>query len=469
MEVNDKDFQRAIYESLRTSNSYQRCRSEHNTHGTNILRNQRNYSQRANTLAREGITSANITAFSSMKDEPRRPRTKSKPESPVRTSINFCGKSESDAKFSHRPNVTNRKPAPNHTPSTSLKDVNNINANAAKSHPTEIDPRISECISKLNRIFDESIVSSVMQDIVHTPSGVKFEDIAALPLAKRLLQEAVVLPLLAPELFTGIREPWRGVLLFGPPGTGKTMLAKAVSGIAGAIFFSISTSTIISKYRGDSEKIMKCLFTAARMLSPAIIFLDEIDAIASERGDDNEHEASRRLKTELFTQMDGLHNTTSDPQRIMVLAATNCPWDIDQALRRRLEKRLYIPLPDRNARTEILLLSLRGVSVATDVDHGELANDLEGFSGSDIRNICREAAMAPLRRLLTTGTGESEDKGGGGTSDGQKPRTTSIYEPSQIPPVTLADFQSAITSTKSSVARDMISKYESWNESFGAM
>ena len=145
-----------------------------------------------------------------------------------------------------------------------------------------------------------------MRDVVQLNLGVTYDDIAALTVAKRLLHEAVLLPLLMPEFFTGIREPWKGVLLFGPPGTGKTLLAKAVCGFNSSTFFSCSSSSLISKYRGESEKIVRCLFEAARMCAPSVVFLDEVDALVSARGMDGEHEASRRLKTEFFAQMDGV-------------------------------------------------------------------------------------------------------------------------------------------------------------------
>ena len=148
-----------------------------------------------------------------------------------------------------------------------------------------------------------------------TAPGVAFDDIAALADAKRVLTEAVVMPLVMPEMFVGIRQPWKGVLLFGPPGSGKTLLAKAVAGVAGTTFFNVSAATLTSKWRGESEKLVRCLFDTARHHAPSVIFIDEVDCLGTSRGSDGEHEASRRVKTELLTQVQ-----RREPQRLHLKA-----------------------------------------------------------------------------------------------------------------------------------------------------
>lgn len=191
------------------------------------------------------------------------------------------------------------------------------------------------------------LASTIARDIVVENPNVYFSDIAGNDVAKQLLKEAVIMPIKYPQLFDdGFLRPWRGVLLYGPPGTGKTMLAKAVATQCNTTFFAVSASTIVSKWRGDSEKLVRVLFEMARYHAPATVFLDEIDAIMGQR-EGAEHEGSRRMKTELLIQMDGL-NTSKAP--VFVLAASNLPWDLDQAMLRRLEKRILVRLPDVNGR-----------------------------------------------------------------------------------------------------------------------
>ncbi|KAJ6365425.1 hypothetical protein OIU76_030241 [Salix suchowensis] len=178
--------------------------------------------------------------------------------------------------------------------------------------------------------------------IVREKPNVKWNDVAGLESAKQALQEAVILPVKFPQFFTGKRRPWRAFLLYGPPGTGKSYLAKAVATEADSTFFSISSSDLVSKWMGESEKLVSNLFQMARESAPSIIFVDEIDSLCGQRGEGNESEASRRIKTELLVQMQGVGN---NDQKVLVLAATNTPYALDQAIRRRFDKRIYIPLP----------------------------------------------------------------------------------------------------------------------------
>ncbi|XP_050278968.1 protein SUPPRESSOR OF K(+) TRANSPORT GROWTH DEFECT 1-like [Quercus robur] len=184
-----------------------------------------------------------------------------------------------------------------------------------------------------------------------TESNAKLSDVGGLQACKEVLVEAAIVPIQNPQFFTGKRQPWKAILLYGPPGTGKTYLANAIATETGSTFFSVSASDIVSKWKGgESEKQVSILFQRARDAAPSIIFIDEIDSLCGSRGENNENEASRRIKTELLVKMQGVCN---DETNVLVLAATNTPYALDQAMRRRFDKRIYVPLPDLKARKHI--------------------------------------------------------------------------------------------------------------------
>ncbi|KAL9355274.1 hypothetical protein Peur_053244 [Populus x canadensis] len=296
-----------------------------------------------------------------------------------------------------------------------------------------------------------ALAESLCRDIIRGSPDVKWESIKGLENAKRLLKEAVVMPIKYPKYFTGLLSPWKGILLFGPPGTGKTMLAKAVATECKTTFFNISASSVVSKWRGDSEKLIKVLFELARHHAPSTIFLDEIDAIISQRGEArSEHEASRRLKTELLIQMDGLTRTN---ELVFVLAATNLPWELDAAMLRRLEKRILVPLPEPEARAAMFEELLPSQPDEEKLPYDLLVERTEGFSGSDIRLLCKEAAMQPLRRIMTL----LED-------------TKEVVPDDELPtvgPIRPEDIETALKNTRPS-AHLHAHRYDKFNADYGS-
>ncbi|XP_045156214.1 katanin p60 ATPase-containing subunit A-like 2 isoform X7 [Mercenaria mercenaria] len=261
------------------------------------------------------------------------------------------------------------------------------------------------------------LAQNISRDIYSQNPNVKWHDIIGLDEAKRLAKEAVVYPIKYPQLFKGILCPWKGLLLYGPPGTGKTLLAKAIATECNTTFFNISASSIVSKWRGDSEKLVRVLFEMARFHAPSTIFLDELEAIMSQRGSQGggEHEGSRRMKTELLVQMDGLAKTDD---LVFLLAASNIPWELDHAMLRRLEKRILVDLPTFDARKamfkhhlpRIVNPSEGGLELLSDLDYDLLALKTEGYSGSDIQLVCKEAAMRPVRKIFDALENHSEGK-----------------------------------------------------------
>ncbi|KAJ1409151.1 P-loop containing nucleoside triphosphate hydrolase protein [Ochromonadaceae sp. CCMP2298] len=209
---------------------------------------------------------------------------------------------------------------------------------------------------------------------------------------------AVILPTRFPQLFTGKRKPWKGILLYGPPGTGKSFLAKAVATEADSTFFAMSSSDLVSKWQGESEKLVKQMFEMARESKPSIIFIDEIDSLCTARSE-GESDSSRRIKTEFLVQMDGVGSTHGG---VLVLGATNVPWELDPAMRRRFEKRVYIALPEASARSIMFKLNLGDTpNSLQERDYNLLGENSEGYSGSDVAVVVREALMEPLRKCQT--------------------------------------------------------------------
>lgn len=291
-------------------------------------------------------------------------------------------------------------------------------------------------------------MKAIEAEILDNSTQVEWDDIYGLDDAKRALQEMVVLPALRPDLYKGLRAPGRGILLFGPPGTGKTLIAKAVATNVNATFFSISASSLNSKFHGESERLVRTLFAVARERQPSFVFIDEVDSILGARSE-GEHEASRRLKTEFMAQFDGAVGSAED--RVYVMAASNRPQDLDDAVRRRLDRRIYVPLPNATGRRDFfrkLTSKDDGVTWSlSNADFDTLSRRTAHFSGSDIKALCREASLMPLREL-----GE---------------RVSQVHA-SEVRACNIGDFEAAVQIVRPSSNRGQIAELEKWNMEFGS-
>ncbi|CCE64694.1 hypothetical protein TPHA_0I01900 [Tetrapisispora phaffii CBS 4417] len=350
------------------------------------------------------------------------------------------------------------KPKTKGNPSKLISD-NKTNGNVAMTGGKEdttkslLEIRIAQVMKSLVGV-DKGACELILNNILVQNDVVHWDDIAGLNSTKEALKEAVEYPFLRPDLFMGLREPISGLLLFGPPGTGKTMVAKAVATESNSTFFSISASSLLSKYLGESEKLIKALFYLAKKLAPSIIFIDEIDSLLTSRSA-NENESSRRIKTELLIKWSSISNATtkevddeSEDNRVLVLGATNLPWEIDEAARRRFTRRLYIPLPGLETRLYHLKKLLQHQKHhITDEQFLKIAEYLDGYSGSDITALAKESAMGPIREL----EGNLLDV-----------NVTSIRG------VTEEDFLNALNIIKKSVSSKSLDDYERWSSSFGS-
>ena len=339
----------------------------------------------------------------------------------------------------------------------------------------EGSPLKTDCHVRNEEDEDNKLKAGLSSAILQEKPNVKWDDIAGLEGAKEALKEAVILPIRFPHLFVGKRTPWRGILLYGPPGTGKSYLAKAVATEAHSTFFAVSSADLVSKWMGESEKLVKQLFAMAREARPAIIFIDEIDSLCGARGE-GESEASRRIKTEFLVQMQGVGN---DMAGILVLGATNIPWQLDSAIRRRFEKRIYIPLPEAGARAKMFQLNVGSTPCTLGLeDYKRLGEESDGFSGADISIVVRDALMQPVRKVQMA-THFKPVSGGCKGSSGWTPCSpgdASAVEKSWMdiqgdalvePALTVLDFLKSLKRARPSVSSSDIKEHQKFTEEFG--
>ncbi|XP_016564487.2 uncharacterized protein LOC107863184 isoform X2 [Capsicum annuum] len=354
------------------------------------------------------------------------------------------------------------------------KSDNPTSESKGESGPTKKDGDISSASKAPEVIPDNEFEKRIRPEVIPSNEiGVTFADIGALDETKESLQELVMLPLRRPDLFNGgLLKPCRGILLFGPPGTGKTMLAKAIANEAGASFINVSMSTITSKWFGEDEKNVRALFTLAAKVSPTIIFVDEVDSMLGQRTRVGEHEAMRKIKNEFMTHWDGL--LTKPGERILVLAATNRPFDLDEAIIRRFERRIMVSLPAVENREKILRTLLAKEKVE-DLDYKELAAMTEGYSGSDLKNLCTTAAYRPVRELIQQEREKDLEKKRraeeGKNAEGHSDKKDEAAEERVISlrPLNMEDMRQAKNQVAASFASEgsVMSELKQWNDLYG--
>jgi len=290
--------------------------------------------------------------------------------------------------------------------------------------------------------------SSYEELIITEKPKVNWEEVVGLDTAKKAIKEAIVYPVQRPDLFP-LGWP-RGILLFGPPGCGKTLIAAAVATELDATFFSIDAASIMSKWLGEAEQNVAKLFGSARKSSnegkPAIVFVDELDSLMGQHS--NEVGGEIRVRNQFLKEMDGIVDKGKN-LHVYVIGATNKPWDLDWAFIRRFQKRILVPLPDHHTRLMMLKLYTSTLHIEQDVDLHELARLSEGFSGSDIRDVCQSAQLKLIGEFFESGKAMDKEA---------KPRS-----------LTMNDFRQILEDRKPSVSLDMLSLYNRWFEAFKAL
>ena len=350
-------------------------------------------------------------------------------------SIKKCSKKLKEKASKNNTNQNNNSNNYNY----SFNPMNNINNNANINNNNQ--NKQQNLHDKEEDEMDKKIESEIM---VKNPN-VKFSDIIGMNDMKQTLYEIIIVPQIRPDFFTGIRKPQRGILLFGPPGTGKTMIAKAIASECKSTFFNISASSLTSKWVGESEKTVKSLFKIAYKKVPSIIFIDEIDSILSKRSE-NENEATKRLKTEFLIQFDGLGSNTN--AKLLVIAATNRPMDLDEALLRRLPKRVYCGPLDENGRFEFIKKVINRVETnLSDDDIREIAKKTNDYSNSDLMELCREAAYQPVRELTTD----------------------EILKIKKFRPLVKQDLLIAVQKIRGTLSKKVRDELQKWNDQFGGI
>src|SRR5437879_3270167 len=294
---------------------------------------------------------------------------------------------------------------------------------------------------------DPSKPTSFDQWVLTEKPDISWDDIAGLERPKRAIEESIIFPVRRPDLFP-LGWP-RGILFYGPPGCGKTLLAAAIASEVKGVFFCADADSLMSKWLGESERNVSQLFVKARDSSekgqPAIVFIDEIDSLMGVRGEEVGGEV--RVRNQFLKEMDGILDKNKK-FHVYLIGATNKQWVLDEPFIRRFQKRIYIPLPDIKTRMDMFQIYAHDLKLDNNVDFAELARMTEGYSGGDIRDLFQSTQLRVVRNFFTHGN---------------------VSDLSSVPDaITMEDFQSIITGRRPSVSQGNLKRYYDWDESFKA-
>lgn len=325
----------------------------------------------------------------------------------------------------------------------------------------------------------EGLMAQLEATLLQASPNVKWEDVAGLENVKMTLQNTVIMPLRQPQLFTKRRRPWTGVLLYGPPGTGKSYIAKALATEAGCTFLSVSSANLVSKFVGESARLVQAMFCLARKHAPCVIFIDEIETLCKDRSSTTgggQSESSNQVVTEFLKNMDGVD---SDMKGVLLLGATNLPWVLDLAIARRFQKKIYVPLPDASTRARIFQIHVGEDDAECPLDkedYRKLAVVTEGYTASDIATVVSTALMQPLQRVHTSQFFKPVAAGGGKllTPCRQTDAGAVQMEWTQVadgcivaPALTKRDFVIALQTARPTLVASDLEKYAKWTEEHG--